>query len=195
MPLLGPSDPLPHAPRRVLLAGPSGSGKSTLARRIGDAIGAPHVELDALHHGPGWVPRETFADEVRVFSAGPSWVTEWQYAAVRDLLAERADLMVWLDHPRALAMTRVIRRTVRRRLRRERLWNGNVEPPLWTFFTDSEHIVRWAWRGHGRQAERMRRLLVASRLAIVRLRGQAQVDAWLAGPLRGSVADPPRTHR
>ena len=40
---------------------------------------------------------------------------------------------------------RVVKRTLGRRLRREVLWAGNVEPPLRTFFTDREHIVRWAW--------------------------------------------------
>ena len=32
------------------------------------------------------------------------------------------------------------------RLGRQVLWNGNIEPPLWTVFTDPEHIVRWACR-------------------------------------------------
>ncbi len=55
------------------------------------------MEIDALFHGPGWTPRETFAAEVDAFSAEPNWITEWQYSTVRDLFAERADLLVWLD--------------------------------------------------------------------------------------------------
>jgi hypothetical protein len=71
-------------------------------------------------------------------------VTEWQYDAVRALLA-RADVLVWLDLSRATVMRQVGRRTFRRRLRRQVLWNGNVvELPLWTVFTDSEHIVHHA---------------------------------------------------
>lgn len=50
-----------------------------------------HVEIDGLFHGPNWVPRVTFAHEVKAFSAQPRWVTEWLYSAVRALLAERAD--------------------------------------------------------------------------------------------------------
>jgi adenylate kinase family enzyme len=188
VPPLGPSDPLPCPPRRVLVAGSSGAGKSTLVRRIAAVLGAPHVELDALHHGPKWVPRESFAEEVRAFSAGPRWVSEWQYGAVRGLLAERADLLVWLDHPRALSMTRVVRRTVRRRLRREVLWNGNVEPPLWTFFSDSDHVVRWAWRSQPTYAALVGRLIAQGRPQVVRLRSQRQVDRWVDGPLRRSVA-------
>ena len=42
--------------RRVVVVGCSGAGKSTLATRIADVLGAPHIELDALHWGPDWTP-------------------------------------------------------------------------------------------------------------------------------------------
>ena len=176
---------LPSRPSRVLVAGTSGSGKSTLARAVAAALGSPYTELDALHHGPGWSRRPEFADDVARLVAGPAWVTEWQYADVRELLLDRADCLVWLDLPRRLVMRRVIRRTLRRRLRREPLWNGNVEPPLRTILTDPEHIVRWAWTSHARTAERLAVVLrERPDLLAVRLQGPAEVDGWLAGPLR-----------
>lgn len=184
MPLLGPADPLPHRPRRVLVAGASGAGKTTLAGRIGAALRLPHVEIDALFHGPGWVPRATFTADVARFAARPEWVTEWQYGPVRPLLAGRADLVVWLDLPRPVVLRSVVGRTLRRRLLRRRLWNGNVEPPLRTFWTDPEHIVRWAWRTHAPSAERVALLADQQpQLPVVRLRSRRAVDAWVAGPL------------
>ena len=189
MPLLGADDPLPRRPARVLVAGTSGSGKTTLAARIGAVLDLPHVELDALHHGPGWTPRPEFGADVARFAATSRWVTEWQYAAVRPVLADRADLLVELDLGRAVVMTRVVRRTVGRRVHREQLWNGNVEPPLRTFLTDPEHIVRWAWRTHRPTAERVR-ALVAERpeLVVVRLTSRRETGDWLAGPTAGSGA-------
>jgi len=188
MPLLGPGDPLPRRPSRVLVAGASGAGKTTLAARIGALLGIPHVEIDALFHGPGWVPRPGFVDDVTRFAATPQWVTEWQYGSVRPLLAERADLLVELALPRARVMTQVVGRTLRRRLRRERLWNGNVEPPLSTFLTDPEHIVRWAWHGHPRSAERVAALRQQRpELTVVRLESRRAIDAWVTGPLTGVV--------
>ncbi|MEN3263973.1 MAG: hypothetical protein V7646_867 [Pseudonocardia sp.] len=50
--------------------------------------------------------------------------------------------IVWLDFPRWRMCDQLVRRTVRRRLHRVELWNGNIEPPLWTVFTDREHILR-----------------------------------------------------
>lgn len=183
-------DPLPARPERVVVAGPSGSGKSTLARRLGELLHVPYTELDALHHGPGWTMRPTFVADVERFVAGPAWVCEFQYAPVRPLLAERADLMVFLLYPRRVVMARVIRRTLRRRLRREQLWNGNVEPPLRTFFTDREHIVRWAWRTHATTAARYAEYAAQPGRVTVALRSPAETEAWLAGPLARSLAAP-----
>ena len=120
--------------------------------------------------------------------AGDRWVSEWQYAAVRDVLLGRADLLVWLDLPRHVVMARVIRRTVRRRIRRETLWSGNVEPPLRTFLTDRDHIVRWAWRTHARTRDRVTAACATRpELVVVRLTSPAQVSAWVDGPLRSSA--------
>jgi adenylate kinase family enzyme len=188
VPLLGAGDPLPYRPRRVLVAGTSGAGKTTLARAVAEVLGCPVVELDALHHGPGWTKRPEFEDDVDRCTAGPTWAAEWQYATVRDLLLQRADCLVWLDLPRPVVMTRVVRRTVGRRIRRTELWNGNVEPPFRTFLTDPDHIVRWAWRTHPRTRERVL-AAVESRpeLPVVRLRSRGQVAGWPARLSRGTA--------
>lgn len=183
--MLSPADSLPQRPLRVLVAGVSGSGKSTLAARIAAITGGRHTEIDALFHGPDWTPRPEFLDDVRAFTDDSAWTTEWQYGQARALLARRADLLVWLDLPFArVTLPRVLRRTVTRRRRRLELWNGNLEPSLRTFFTDPEHIVRWAISTRGVYRERVPRAEVDHpHLVIVRLRSQREVERWLAGPL------------
>lgn len=98
--------------RRVLVVGASGAGKSTAARRIAGRLGVPHVELDALQHGPGWTQRATFVADVEAATGGPAWVVDGNYSAVRALLWSRADTVVWLDLPRWLVESRVVRRTL-----------------------------------------------------------------------------------
>jgi adenylate kinase family enzyme len=181
MPLLGPADPLPHVPRRILVAGNAGSGKSTLCRRIARQHGVRYVELDSLYWGPQWTPRPEFSAEVAAFAQDDRWVTEFQYNEVRRALVAKADTVVWLDHPFATVMGRLVGRTIRRRARRVELWNGNQEPSLWSVFTDPEHILRWGWKTYGRNRARVRALV--DQVVVVRLSGQGQVERWLTGPL------------
>lgn len=187
VPLLNAADRLSFRPNRVLVAGTSGSGKSTLAARLAELFGTEHVEIDGLFHGPGWVPREEFVADVERFSSQPVWVTEWQYHTVRPLLAERADLLVWLDYRRHVVMRRVVARTLRRRVRNEELCNGNREQSLWRVFVDRDHIVRWAWRTHAATPRRVAELLEQRpELVVVRLRSPKECEAWVAGLVRQS---------
>lgn len=66
-------------------------------------------------------------------------------------------------------------------------WADLMEPPLRTFLTDPEHIVRWSWQSHPRVAPRI--LALRTRrpdLPVVRLRSWAEVRRWSAGPLAGA---------
>jgi adenylate kinase family enzyme len=178
--LLGPDDPVGFRPRRIVVNGGSGAGKSTLARTVAATLDLPYTEMDSLYHGPAWTERETFLDDVWAFAAGDRWVCEFQYDVARPILLDRCDLMVWLDTPRRVTIWRVVRRTLRRRLRREELWNGNREGPLWQVLTDREHIIRWAWSAHPAAAERVAGVLRARpELPLVRLRHSAEVTRWL----------------
>lgn len=191
-PTLGRQDALPGGPQRILVAGVSGSGKTTLAARIAAQLGIEHTELDGLYHGPRWQPRAEFVEEVTALADRRHWVTEWLYRPARPLLAARADLLVWLDLPIARSLAQVARRTLRRRLRREVLWNGNIEPPLYTLFTDREHVLRWAWTTRHKYPSLLARVAAERpELPIVRLRSHAAADAWLAGPLSAAASERP----
>ena len=169
----------------MIVAGVSGTGKTTLATRIASVINAPHTEIDALFHGANWTPRDEFLDDVRALVHEEDWTTEWQYSSARAILAEHADLAVWLDLPfLTVTLPRVVSRTMRRRLRREVLWNGNIEPPLRTFFTDREHIVRWAFSTRNKYSALISQLeKEQADLPIVRLKNSREVQAWLSGSL------------
>lgn len=173
-------DPPPH---RMLVAGPSGSGKSVLARRIESITGLPYTELDSLFHGPGWTELPGFAGAVDTLTLRPRWTTEWQYTTqLGDLLPSRADTVVWLDLSIPVHLSRLVSRTIRRRVQRIELWNGNLEPPLRSILWNPDHIIRWGWRGRGKLRTRMGALEADHpHLRVVRLRSQSDVERWLAG--------------
>lgn len=187
--MLTAEDPLPLRPSRALVCGVTGSGKSTFAARLGAALDLRYTEIDSLYHGPQWTPRPQFLGEVDRVIAEPRWVTEWQYRIARERLLDRADLLVWLDYPFRVSLGRLLRRTVRRRLRREVLWHGNVEPPLHSFFTDPDaNIVRW-----GLSTKDKYRVLVPKvegdrpELTIVRLESPHVAERWLQRIGRGEL--------
>ena len=134
--------------RRVSVVGVSGSGKSTLARELAARLGVPYAELDAIFHQPRWtpLPEEQFRRRVRAIASGQSWVIDGNYSAVRPLVWERADTVIWLDPPRRTVMRRVTWRTIRRVVTRAELWNGNRERwrDLFTW-DEQESIILWSW--------------------------------------------------
>ena len=172
--------------RRVSVVGIPGSGKTTVGRQLAASLGVPFVELDSIFHQPGWVelPVDDFRKRVTEALTAPAWVVDGNYSAVRDLVWQRADTVVWLDLPRRRVMYRIILRTVRRALTRERLWNGNREP-LSNFYRldPAKNIIRWTWVKYADYIERYGTAMqdpAYSHLTFVRLRSQHEVDAFLA---------------
>lgn len=164
----------------ALVSAPSGSGKSTLGRALADRLGVPYVETDALVHGPGWV--EAADDELRARLAPTlalaGWVIDGTYGRkIGDLVLDAADTVVWLDLPIRVWLPRLVRRTVRRLLRDEVLWNGNRES--WrTAFTGREGLIPYAIQAHVRNRRRYPTTL--ARFPVVRLRTTGDVERFLA---------------
>jgi len=201
--VLTADDALPLHPDRVLIAGVTGSGKTTLAARVAALWNLRPVEIDGLFHGPDWTPRSEFLDDVRAFAAEDRWVTEWQYTSkgTDDILTPRAQLAIWLDYPYRVVRSRLIRRTLSRSLLRTRMWNDNVEKPIWHLLRrDPEaNILAWQTKTLGHWAERM----PASserfpHLIVVRLRHPRETERWLRAQADASgvsIAPPKRRSR
>jgi hypothetical protein len=172
--------------RRVLVKGASGAGKSTLALALARHLDVPHVELDALHHGPGWTAASPAELQARVQAAlddRRGWVVDGNYdSKLGTLVLARAELVVWLDLPLSTKLARLARRTARRWLKNEQLWNGNRETlkgALW----GGESLFVWAVRTHFRHRRRWPAELGGRPL--VRLRTADEVDSW-----RSEFCDP-----
>jgi adenylate kinase family enzyme len=170
-------------PPKIAVIGTSGSGKTTVARELARRLGVPHVELDALYHGPGWTetPVEEFRRRVVAATDADGWVVDGNYnSKLGDFVLERADTVVWLDVPLRVALSRVTLRTIRRIRTGEELWSGNRESWRGGFF-GWESMFVWTIRSHLRhRRERAPRLARHRHLRVVRLRTGREVESYLS---------------
>lgn len=170
------------------VVGTSGSGKSTVGRALAERLGAPYVELDAIHHLPEWRPidPDEFVRRCAEIAAGDTWVVDGNYSTVtrRGPIWERADTVVWLDLPRWLVMWQVTVRSLGRVIRRTELWNGNRERWSNLLSRDPEQsIIVWAWTTHPERRATLEEVLEGPgehRFDVVRLRSRREIRAWLA---------------
>lgn len=178
---------------RVSIIGTSGSGKSTLARRLAAVLGLPCIELDAIHwRQGGWtpLPQDLFREAVAEAVCRERWVVEGGYSAVRPLLWERADTVIWLDYPLSVTFGRLLRRTTRRLIAKEPLWGGNRESLARTLSQDS--ILLWCLQTHGRNRHKFAEQLARPEyrhLRVLRFRSPRQTEAWLTGIVASARAD------
>jgi adenylate kinase family enzyme len=170
--------------RRVSVVGSSGSGKTTFAADLAARLGVPHIELDAIHWGPDWtgLDLETFSARVREATAADGWVCDGSYSAVRPIVLERADTVVWLDLPLRTCLARMLPRTVRRIRSGELLWGGNRE--TWRkAFIGRDALFWWLITQHRRKRRDYAARFsgpAASHLEVHRFQTAADAEAWLS---------------
>lgn len=174
--------------RRVVVVGSSGSGKTTVAEQIAKALDLPRLEMDSVMHRRGWdsAAGPQFRNEVADFAKRDAWVIDGNYTSqgVREIVWPRADTVVWLDLPRWRVMIRVVFRTLRRVITRERLWGGLTEPWTNLYSLDPyQNIIVWSWTRHRHVREKYQTDLARGawdHAAVHRLRSPAEVKEFLA---------------
>jgi adenylate kinase family enzyme len=171
--------------RRISVAGDSGSGKTTTSRAIAERLGLPHVELDALFHGPGWTspPKDEFQRRVaETLDALDGWVADGNYSGyLGPLVLQRAELRVWLDLPLSVCLQRIWTRTWRRIRTREELWESENRETLRGAFFARDSLFLWTLKAHFRhRRDWPARFAAQPHLEVVRLRTQREVERWLA---------------
>jgi adenylate kinase family enzyme len=170
--------------RVSVLTSASGNGGTVFGRELAARLDVPFYELDELFWRPGWT--ETPADEFRALLepivASEAWVIDGSYQGkIGDLVLRNADLVVWLDLPVYVWFPRLLRRTIRRIVRRERLWNGNRETIRNAFFS-RDGLIYFTLKWY-----RPRRRAYPERLAefpSVRLRSTREVERFLSSVSR-----------
>ncbi len=182
---------------RVVVVGTSGSGKTAFARSLALEMSVPQVEMDAIFHRGGWsaTPDDAFRAEVMEFAKGSAWVADGNYTShwTREVLWPRAETFVWLDLPRRVVVTRVIRRTLRRVVTREQLWDGVSEPWSNLYSADPHrNIMLWAWTTFHHNREKFRNCLedgTWSHADVSRLTSTDAVERFLSSARVSGLCD------
>jgi adenylate kinase family enzyme len=144
---------------RVSVTGTSGSGKTTFARNLAQALGAAHIDLDAINWQAGWYDLnrnepDKFKRRVAAAVEADAWVACGNYTLVRPILRARLTHIIWLDYPKRIVMARVLRRSFARAWTGDELWPGTGNTETFARWLDKEHPIRWAWDTY---AERRRK--------------------------------------
>lgn len=158
-------------PNRILICGCTGSGKSTLAAKLSTFTGLPHIRADDLTFRPGW--QSVSPDEQRVIFTDicmdDAWILDHAYSIWRDIAVEQADLIIALDYPRWVSLSRLLKRSIARAWTREPVCNGNIETFRKLFSNDS--IIAWHFKSFPSKRRFIRGLEesdVARKLVVVR---------------------------
>ena len=168
---------------RIVLIGTTGAGKTTMARKIAEALNIPHIEFDAIGHGPNWTetPDDLFRERLRLQLQGDRWVGDGNYGIARDIVWPRATMVGWLDYPIIVVMWRLFWRTIRRAVFRQELWHGNRER-IWWHFCSRHSLFLWAMRTHWQRRRTIPQALGHPEhvhLELVHLRSPKAAHQWL----------------
>ncbi|MFQ5943266.1 MAG: adenylate kinase [Anaerolineales bacterium] len=168
---------------RAIVVGTSCSGKTTVARRISDASGIPHIELDALFWGSNWTPspRDEFLERVRRAVEGDEWVLDGNYSYTRAVTWPRATHLMWLNLPFRVVLWRSVKRTFGRLITQEEMWAGNTESFRVAFSRNS--IIWWVITTYKRRKRRYRKIIDENRyphLKIYETKKASEIDAAIS---------------
>lgn len=168
---------------RISVIGGPGTGKTTFAAHAAAIVNAPHVELDAMWWAPNWTPVDlsTFRNRVREAVSGDAWVIDGYYLdeAALPLVWPRAHTIVWLDLSRWRSVSRALRRSAIRVLRRTDLWGTNRQTARVLAPRSVTAFIR-RWPSYAARIEAALDTAPLGDTAIVRLRSDADKVAWLA---------------
>ena len=171
---------------RINVIGPTGSGKTSTGKRLARILGFRFVEMDALFWGPNWTesPDEVLRARVEDAVRGDRWVIDGNYSRVQPIIWKRVDTVVWMDYPFRTVLWQLFRRTLRRVISKQELWEGTGNTERWgNAFASKDSLFVWLMTSFWRRRKRYARAVASpenSHIDFVRLTSRSQTGKWLS---------------
>jgi adenylate kinase family enzyme len=164
---------------RIDVIGLPASGKSTFAASISKKLSIPHIHLDRFwfeaggHQGRHDIPNlEEVRSKVREKAIeavkGESWVSDGIYLHVQDVIAERSEVIIFLDIP---LLTRIYGHAQRAFFEPKR----HDELGLWDEITFFREIVKRNFSSK----PKLLKFVDAHKDKVIRLRSRKEMDEYL----------------
>ena len=158
---------------KIHIIGCSGSGKSYLARALSQKYDIPHFDLDDLQWDNGAQsygvkrPPEERSALLQEILAKPDWIIEGVYHKWVRQSFEDADLIYVLDMPKRVYKTRIILRSIRRKL--------GLEPGKRETLQSIRNLLKWTDTFQSRNLGEIRDMLRPYGGKVVWLRSKQEV--------------------
>jgi adenylate kinase family enzyme len=167
--------------RRINVKGKG--GKTTLSKAIAARFGLEFIEHDEIRHQANWEERSR-DEHIKVFNerigrSPNGWVADGNYGSIGGLGFDDVDTVIALALPLRVMMWRTFKRTVRRWVRREELWNGNRESFWTSFFNFSSQSVIydiWVRRDRFRSIAELAQAETPEHVNLVIIRSSKELD-------------------
>lgn len=161
-----------HIGKKIAVVGTTGSGKTTFSRKLSAAVNIEHYELDSLFWKPGWEEsaNEEFRGRIKAATDRTQWIIDGNYARNQDLTIGRADTVIWLDCSKTVSLYRVLKRSLKRIVNKDRLWQDNKET-VFRLFSPKVSILFFAYRSYINKKNRYNKLFAGeSHISLVRIK-------------------------
>ena len=166
---------------RISIIGHAGSGKTTLANLIAKKFSIPHIQLDDFWFEAGGVhvdqkTSENERNEIRAYVreralkaiSSESWVSDGFYPRIQTEIAQKADVLVYLDVP-------LWRRLLNHAQRILKPSSRNLKLKIWHELSFFREIVR---RNYANKTKHMK-FLSDNQDKVVVLHSRAQIKVFL----------------
>jgi adenylate kinase family enzyme len=166
--------------KRIVVVGCCGAGKSTFAAELARRLDLPYVERDAL----GNLGSDTYRTAVAGVLALEAWVFDGPPYYVELEVYSAAQVVVWLDYAKPVALCRAVRRSIGRTLRSPKPGEKKSKANRW------ERIHQWVtpggpcwtWQTYARRKQEFAALSARPELetvSVLRFGRPAEASVWL----------------